>query len=483
MASSSRDLPQGLVWDGGAGTPSAVQRLVDDPTAWATGPWPERLRRRSASLDPVESLLPQAAPDRRDWRDPRVGWGLIVAEPEGYSDAELAAGKDLPEALHVLLRRRGDGPVLRYRSAFKSSLRLSHLRDWKRGEDVALDQAREGTGPGELPAYLLIVGSPREIPWELQFALNGIRFVGRLDLDELGLERYVAALLDDWRQADETPQQRIARARRALIWAVDHGAGDITSLLRQGIALEAHAAIDGDPDLEVRLLDGRRHEADDEGLRTALERLTPGLVITTSHGFVEGSGASLAERLGAPVDQDFRPLDIDALSTVWQPRGAVWYAHACCSAGTCGGGFYQDLFDSNTEIAQSLQILEELGPFQAALPRALLSAWNPARAFIGQVEPTFDWTLRHPETRRRLTGVLVDALTQSFYRPEENVGYGLRNWFRQVGYFYSSWEKARAEATYGEMDASTLLYLRLAARDVQSTVLLGDPTVRLPVTG
>jgi hypothetical protein len=30
------------------------------------------------------------------------------------------------------------------------------------------------------------------------------------------------------------------------------------------------------------------------------------------------------------------------------------------------------------------------------LPRALLGAEKPLRAFVGHVEPTFDWTLRDP---------------------------------------------------------------------------------------
>ena len=44
----------------------------------------------------------------------------------------------------------------------------------------------------------LIAASPSEVPWHVQYDLNPVRNVGRLDLDDEGLDRYVSALLDDW---------------------------------------------------------------------------------------------------------------------------------------------------------------------------------------------------------------------------------------------------------------------------------------------
>ena len=461
------------------------QPLKPDLGAWAeSGSGFDPLRPYRDLVDPVASMLPEKLPDPGQWRHERVGWGLIVAEPEGVSAADLASGKDLPEALHQLLRERPDAPVLRYRKSFKPSLRLSYLRDWKRGVDVPLDHPPQGVGAGRLPAYLLIVGSPRDVPWELQFALNSIRFVGRLDLDEAGLERYVAALLSDWRREDPSAEQRRRVARRVLVWAVDHGGGDITSLLRQGIALEVHAAVDGDADIQSRLLDGRREEATAGKLIEALAREPAGLVVSTSHGFIQAPADVLASRLGLPVDQDYRPLDPAELLDAWQPDGAVWYAHACCSAGSCGGSLYADLFADGADIRGTFALLQEAGSLQGALPRALLSASRPARAFIGHVEPTFDWTLRHPETRRRLsTNLVQNALVSGLLAGDRGVGRAFESWHRQAASLYSRWETARAEASFGQVEASMLLYLRLAARDVQSTVLLGDPTVRLPVLG
>jgi hypothetical protein len=45
----------------------------------------------------------------------------------------------------------------------------------------------------------------------------------------------------------------------------------------------------------------------------------------------------------------------------------------------------------------------------APLARELLGHAQPLRAFVGHVEPTFDWTLSFPPNRQVLTKDLVDA--------------------------------------------------------------------------
>jgi hypothetical protein len=47
---------------------------------------------------------------------------------------------------------------------------------------------RPGLGDGKTPQYLLIYGSPAEIPWAVQYALNMSTYVGRLDLEGPALE-------------------------------------------------------------------------------------------------------------------------------------------------------------------------------------------------------------------------------------------------------------------------------------------------------
>jgi hypothetical protein len=45
----------------------------------------------------------------------------------------------------------------------------------------------------------------------------------------------------------------------------------------------------------------------------------------------------------------------------------------------------------------------------------LLGAERPLRAFVGHVEPTFDWTLRDPTNKQVLTHVMCAALYDKLY--------------------------------------------------------------------
>jgi hypothetical protein len=84
-------------------------------------------------------------------------------------------------------------------------------------------------GPDALPIYLLIYGPPKDVPWSVQYALNPVRCVGRLDLERDGLANYVTALIDCWSGS-------ATQYSHPVVWAVDHGGGDITTLMRDAVA-------------------------------------------------------------------------------------------------------------------------------------------------------------------------------------------------------------------------------------------------------
>ena len=125
-----------------------------------------------------------------------------------------------------------------------------------------------------------------------------------------------------------------------------------------------------------------------------------------------------------------------------------------------------------------------LGPQVAPLPTRLLGAERPLRAFVGHVEPTFDWTLRNPANQQPLTDGIVQALYPRLYQltPRTPVGRALWDWFGRVGALYASWDAARNGYNSGASDVRALLYPQLGARDVESTVILGDPAAMLPLT-
>ncbi len=425
----------------------------------------------------VKKLLrPPAEADLRNWRDPQVGWGLILPERPGLSPQELAGAGDAPDPIRALLADRAPAPVLRCRTQLTTGKQLLFLRNYGTSKDIEVARAPVGLAPDALPYYLLIYGSPNEVPWDLQYVLNSRCAVGRLDLTGDALKHYVHCLMAEWDGAE-------SQVGNTVVWATDHGAPDITRLMRDAIAAPLYQDLQADADIgaNARFIDGTHTSASGADLITALASTRPGLVVTTSHGQTGplSDPAVMRRDLGLPVDQGFRVLDTKQLLSQWAPDGAIWYAHACCSAGTDAESAFLELFDAGSPVHRILQATSALGAMTAPLPGLLLGHPKPLRAFIGQVEPTFDWTLKQPENRQHLTAPLRKALYTRLFQPDP-VGYAFREWYAGIGTLYAIWDRAVQEFNAGQDNAQTLLYLRLAVRDLLSTVILGDPTVTQP---
>src|SRR5918999_346653 len=254
----------------------------------AVGPRWRRWALGEAGREVPKLLRPEDEPDWKDWRQPRVGWGVVLPERDGFSAADLAAGADAPAPIRKLIAGRGQQvtwkiPIFRYRGSAPPAERFGFLRNLAAGKDLDTAGSGFGTAANELPKYLLLVGSPVEIPWQLQFILSTQRGVGRLDLaDEDGLGRYVDALLGGWNGAAADP-------KRAVVWSVEHDASDITALMRLLVAKKIRGRLAGDADIGeagARFLDGKTNaaQATRGELAAALAGDRPALVVTTSHG-------------------------------------------------------------------------------------------------------------------------------------------------------------------------------------------------------
>ncbi|TKJ17960.1 hypothetical protein [Blastococcus sp. CCUG 61487] len=203
--------------------------------------------------------------------------------------------------------------------------------------------------------------------------------------------------------------------------------------------------------------------------------------MTTSHGKtgpLTDTAATLRD-LGLPVDDDYSTLDPARLLDAWQPDGAIWYAHACCSAGSDGSSIYEGLLEPGSWADQVLTGIAGIGAHVAPLPEALLGAPRPLRAFIGHVEPTFDWTIQNPYNGQKLTSSIRTGLYDGLFRPAA-VGLALRETYAHVGELFAERDSAYRAFDDGEDTAGVAMATTLAARDRQSMVVLGDPTVGLP---
>jgi hypothetical protein len=462
------------------------------PAAWTSNAWTgeavtgglsHRWRgwaQRDRARGPAGLLWPGKPTPWHEWRRFDVGWGLVLPDDDSVPIADRAVAADAPEPLRRLVAARNNAPILRYRP----ELGTGHLRRYDQQgneSDLSTNGAGRGVGWDVLPHFMLLGGGPEQLPWELQFQLNTAFCVGRLHLQDGALTRYVDCLLNDWQDARAVPNQTV-------VWAVDHGPTDITSLLRDAVAEPLYQAFNNDADIAdgALFIDGRRADlpASAEALTAALEEHRPLVVVTTSHGYVDltGDPDRFATTLGLPVDQDYQLLLPEHLLSTWQPDGAIWYSHACCSAGSDDEPAYLGLFEQDSDIETVLRRLAAAERTVAPLATELLSASRPARAFIGHVEPTFDRVLRDVDTGQPLADALIPALYEHLFVPRP-LGFSFRTWFSQIGSYLNQHLDAVEEVNRGNRDAAIrALDKILAALDHRSVVILGDPTVAPPIT-
>jgi hypothetical protein len=421
---------------------------------------------------PIQPLAPPAA-DPWDWRNDQVGWGLLLPDTDVGSSADRAAAKDAPPALQDLVAGRGPAPVLRWRPQDPDVL-LRYYPGFADPEKIPIGGTPRGIAKGAIPSFLMLWGDLASLPWSLQYRLSTDPRIqpGRLPLSGDALDRYVTLLRTAW---DKPPPARA----NTLVWATDHAPKDITRLMRMVIADPVDAKYDTDADIDVVYHHG--DAATGTALAEALTAEAPHMVVTTSHGFTGPEGAPDRERLGWLVDADHIEIDPASLVADWQPNGAVWYAHACCGAGSDARSSFDGVFETGSRLDKMVTEVATLGGLVAPLPLALLSAPKPVRAFIGHVEPTFDWTLRHAPSMHALTDDLIAALYTELMlgRP---VGWAFRDYHVRAGADAADLDDLRTKVLEGIADPDDALRARLSFLDRRTLVVLGDPAVALPST-
>jgi hypothetical protein len=459
-------LPATVSIDAWTGNGAATAAFHEDAAGWGVTP-----HARS-----VSQPLAAVPADPRDWSNPAIGWGLLLRDNDALSAADKASGADAPDPIRTLVASRKGAVVLRWREGHTNLLRY-----FTSGKTARIQMSGAGprgtSGNDTLPYYLLIYATPAEIPWSVQYVLNQSCFAGRLDLTGEALERYISSLMAGWKDS-------ACRATHPVVWATDDGSGDITGLMRRSIAEPVHARLAADSDIgpNATLLVGTG--ATSAALSTQLTDQKPALVVSTSHGLTEplDNPPAMIARLGALVDVAKQVLDPAALLEKWQPDGAIWYCHACCSAGSDASTSYDGLTPAGSPVDRVLRAVAAGGATTAPLPRALLGAAKPLRAFIGHVEPTFDWTLRAPDTGQVLTTSIVQAIYDGLHqKTPEPVGMAFQRSFRIVGQLLGQWMQLRQDVVRNVPQAEvSALRMQLAALDRQGMVILGDPTVTPP---
>lgn len=454
-------LPTTITLNAYTGDGETTGGLIEDASRWGT---------KTRLLEPAQTLAPRPV-DENDWSDPAVGWGVVLPENTDMSAADKAAGIDAPEPIRRLIQHRDNAPVLRSVPGNNESLERYYSDGTH--QSLAMGNSRFGTARGKMPKYLLIVGSPTAVPWDVQFSLNRRQHVGRLDLPDAELANYVDALISGWAGMAAEPTT-------PLVWSTNVDA--ITALMQRLVADFLTTEMLADPGHELTVTRRSDAAATCEALITDLAATHPAVVVTSSHGKTGplANAAAMRATLGSPVDADQSTLDIDALLDAWEPTGAVWYSQACCSAGSNDGTSYTGLLQADSSAFKVVDAVGKLGAAVAPLPTRLLSADKPLRAFVGHVEPTFDWTLRDLLNGQPLTMQLVDAMYQKLF-DRQPIGRALESHYLGVGELYARLSDARDDVDAlkpGARERAT--YNKLTAIDRQSLVILGDPTAMIP---
>jgi len=163
------------------------------------------------------------------------------------------------------------------------------------------------------------------------------------------------------------------------------------------------------------------------------------------------------------------------------PAGSVWFAQACCSAGSSAESSYIGLLAEGSTARSAVDAVAAIGSTVAPAASALLKRERPVRAVIGHVEPTFDWTLKDEETKQKFGGDIIAALSSNLHHGQP-LGLAFAAYREGIGVLTTRWVKlaVRLNRDHDKSVLPTMTRLRLTAWDRQSLVLLGDPTVRIP---
>ncbi|HEX4955807.1 MAG TPA: hypothetical protein VF017_20660 [Thermoanaerobaculia bacterium] len=221
------------------------------------------------------------------------GWGVVFAE----DDPSAAAAR---EALAPLLALRRQQAEAGGRSFYRE---LAGDQGVRAGDSGSSWLARHGAMPGilrpaDVPAYLLLVGSPEHIPLDFQSELSGERSVGRVWLDDLDeLAAWAAAVAAAEEEAAGPGEGR----RPAWVFAPRNAGDRATELTSELLVPAVRKALTArGQGREVHVLLGP------EATRERLVRLlqaSPALLFAACHGC--GPDPFEPDLLGALIGQDW----------------------------------------------------------------------------------------------------------------------------------------------------------------------------------
>jgi len=407
----------------------------------------------------------------------QAGWGIIF--PARIDDA-------IKQALQPLIahRRRQAGDLCRV---------FENAEGYQPGESCAEWLARhrvEAYMPVDphkgVPFYLLLIGSPEEIPFEFQYELDIFWAVGRLHFEQPDDYRRYAESVAAYEQAIKLPN-----SRRVAIFATAHEQDNATQMFAKYVAEPLaqgegeHGPLGAKQNFHLNAILGANAK------KEALTRIVqghdaggpPALLFSGTHGLgFQPDDPRLPVMQGALVCQDwpgkgslksahsFSAHDLPADARV---HGLIHFCFACYSAGCpqCDD-FIKPPHAQPERIAPQAMI--------ARLPQKLLAhPEGGALAVLGHVDRAWSYSFYSshagPQLQsfrdvmtRLLEGERVGLATDQFDVRRAALSFALANQQRDLSYGK-------------QIPDHEVASLWAARNDARNYIVLGDPAVRLRV--
>lgn len=425
-----------------------------------------------ADLVPWIGEPAKAAERTQQYREPRenvdpqslasAGWAVVF--PEGCDPA-------VREALAPLLNRRREQAGDHY----------LEIEGFRPDETYFSLLERCGVAPAAaadpdlLPYYVLLVGGPEQISWEVQSGLEVQYAVGRLAFDSPDdYGRYAGHVLAAEKRTGPF-------ARKATFFGARNPDDRATELICEHLVNKtAGFLLTERPDWKTTVIDPVA--ATREGLGSLLQggEGSPSLLFASGHGLGFGPGhPAQRKRQGALVcsgwpgpkqwqgpvapEHVFAAEDLPADA---RPEGLIAFLYACHGAGTpvrevCG----KDAAGEPRSLAPR--------PFAARLPQRLLAAGT--LAVVGHVDRTWGYSFVWKGTGGN-PAVFQDSLLRLLNG--HPLGSALEPFGNRAGGLASALSQAPPQGIPGADKMRARLWT--ASHDAAYYVVLGDPAVRLP---
>jgi hypothetical protein len=448
---------------------------------------PENLGELNSKKTSPFPIKPPNDPTRLD----EAGWAVVFA---------AGAAPTVKEALSELLelRRKQAGDRFKIYEGADGYGNAEKKVGATRAKATFFKRHKIGGGPAdpeEMPYYVLIVGSPEDIPYEFQYQLDVMRGVGRIHFDTP--EAYASYARSVVRA--ETGQVKLSR--RASFFGVANPDDKATELSAKYLIRPLYEKLHqqqpfdlwvGDDTQRTKLSLDWQFETfvGKKATKARLLRLlggdqTPALLFTASHGMefplddpkrrqIPHQGALLCQDWPGPnqwrgeIPQDFYFAG-DDLSSDANALGLIAFHFACFSAGTPRvDQFAQQAFKDERQVIAPRD-------FVGGLPKSLLN--HGALAVIGHVERAWGYSIMSPGSVDQ-TGVFESALLQLFR--QDPVGWVTENLNMRYADLATQMT-ATLEYERDSVNPYDLAQMWTEQNDARSYVVIGDPAARLPI--